>query len=55
MSPMVKLVVVAIVAAWVSDKAVAQFTDGGDSATEKMMWRVGTAGLVGVIASKVGK
>jgi len=55
MSPMVKLVIATVAAAWISDKVVTQFTDGGDSATEKLMWRLGSAGLIGVIASKVGK
>jgi len=55
MTPMVKLVLACLAAAWISDKAVAQFTDGGDSATEKIMWRLGAAGLVGVVAAKVAK
>lgn len=55
MSPAARLVVTCIVAAWISDKATAQFTDAGTSATGKILVRVGAAGVVGFIASKVGK
>jgi hypothetical protein len=55
MTPMVKYVIATVAAAWISDKVVGQFTDGGDSATEKLMWRLGSAALVGAIVSKVGK
>lgn len=51
----VKFVVVAAVAALASQMVVNQFTDGGDSSTEKTIWRVGSAAAVGFAAAKLWK
>lgn len=55
MNKTVQFVVVAAIAALASQMVVNQFTDGGDSSTEKTIWRVGSAAAVGLAAAKLIK
>jgi hypothetical protein len=48
-------VLVAAAAALGSEMVVKQFTDGGDSPTERTLWRVGSAAAIGFAAAKLMK
>jgi hypothetical protein len=55
MNSTMKAALVAIGTVLISDMVVKQFTDAGDSATEQLLWRAGSAAAVGIALAKVLK
>ena len=55
MSTAIKVGIAAALAAWGSDYVVRTFTSAADSDNEKLMWGVGSAFAIGMVAAKMLK
>lgn len=53
MNATMRIGLIAIIAVFAADKVAGTFTDAGDSDTEKLLWKVASAAIVGVAASKL--
>ena len=48
-----KAALISIGAVFIADKIAGTFTDAADSETEKLLWKIATAGVVGAALSKL--
>lgn len=53
MNATMKTGLVAVIAVFAADKIAGTFTDNNDSDTEKLLWKVISAAIIGVAASKL--
>lgn len=53
MNATMKAGLVAVGAVFIADKVAGTFTDSGDSESEKLIWKVAVAGIVGAALSKL--
>jgi hypothetical protein len=53
MNSMVKAALAAVATVYISDMLVGTLTSAEDSATERLLWRLGSAAAVGIAVSKI--
>lgn len=53
MNGTMKFALISVVAVFAADKIAGTFTDANDSETEKLLWKIASAAVVGVAVSKL--